>query len=360
MNSYSELRQMLRVGPVMAQYHPLLPAALPPSVDVAQDAQSVALACDSPEVQTQREVLIREIDERWTDRFAVWRNPFAPCAGDIDSWLPQRLQYVRATIPSQSRVGSILAERFLTGGFDCCILLMVDGLPYLRCEQWPEKPSPCFVDGPSTTVFGFPEITQTSRLVARVNNAGHHRVLGFTYWERERNDLAARIFSGAPLERIRHFPEVLSRLAREDLKGRFVLIIREGLDELVHRRRELGEAELEASVRAIREDLLALVAIVERKKVHGIVSLVSDHGVSIRDERTWRTVHGSGQSWHGRMSEFPPSTPALATPMGPEARQMYCYNPGILCREPRANEAGFHGGLSADESFVPFLMMEVG
>lgn len=354
-----ELRRLLRVGPVMAQAHVLTPVALEPGVRIEPRADLVAAELDSSAPGAVEPVLIQEIEPRWANRFAIWQGPGLPAADELDRHLPERLDYVRGAVVSQARVAEEFARRFLAGRHHCGVLLLVDGLSYLECADWPEAPAPCFVDGPSTTEFGFLQIVQASGLVARLIGAGRYQLRAFSYWERTRNELTARLFAGVPLTSVRHFPEVLAHLQGESLLGQFIFVIREGLDELAHRQRELPQSVRRAAVRAAHEDLEALVELVRGRGRRALVALLADHGVAWRDDRQWRVVGSWEQSWHGRYSERPPTTPGLATALGGATPPVYCYHPGLLCREPRSNEAGFHGGLSAEESFVPFVVVDL-
>ena len=354
-----ELRRLLRVGPVMSQAHVLTPVALDPGVRIEPRADLVAAELDSPAPGVPVPILIQETEPRWANRFATWQDPGLPTAEELDRYLPRRLDYMRTGTLSQARAGAELARRFLAGRYDCGVLLLVDGLSYLECADWPEAPEPCFVDGPSVTEFGFLQIVQASGLVPQLTAAGRYQLRAYSYWERTRNDLAARMFAGVPLTGVRHFPEVIARLQAEPLTGQFVFIVREGLDELAHRQRELPQSLRAAAVRAVREDLEVLVELARGRGRRTLVALLADHGVAWRDDRSWRVVGSWDQSWHGRFSERPPTTPGLATALGGADPPVYCYHPGLLCREPRSNEAGFHGGLSAKESFVPFVLVEV-
>lgn len=359
MTSLDRLRDLLKMGPVMAESHVLLPAALDPAITIEHYALPVAAACDDPAPQPAIPILIQEIDQRWTDRFAVWRDSRPPDPQEINRHLVHRLDYVRASVVSQASAGASLARRFLNGDFDCGILLLVDGLSYFDCSHWPERPGVCFVDGPSITKFGFLQIMQASELATLLIGDGRYRLRAYTYWGHERNELADQVFAGIPIERVRNFPDVLARLHSAKLEQQYVFILREGLDELAHRRRELTRGERQACIQAIHDDMTALMDLVRDRKHRALIALISDHGIVWRENSSFQVITSHETSWHGRYSERPPSAPGLATPLGVGETRAYCLHPGLLCREPRSNETGFHGGLSAEESFVPFVSLEV-
>lgn len=359
MSGLRDLERLLQVGPVMAEAHVLWPAALPTEVVISHSAAAIAFACDDPSLQTPTPIYITETSPRWESRFGVWRAAAPPAAADIDRRLPDRAAYLREALPSQASAAAHLADQFLGGGYDFGALLLVDGLSFFDCVTWPERACPCFVDGPSITEYGFLQIMQASALVRRLVDHGRISLRAYAYWERERNALAARVFEGAPLQRVRTFSDLINAVRADSGRVNFVIALREGLDALVHRRRELTRVEREATVSAIHRDLQELVAMARERKCRSLVALLADHGIVWREETDFRVVERSDQSLHGRFSERPPSAPDLASRMGPGPSTVYCYHPGLLCREPRANEAGFHGGLSARESLVPFILVEL-
>lgn len=348
----SGLDVLLDRMPVMVEASPLLPLALDPSIKICSTADEAVAICDQPAPQPVERIIVQGIDVRRMDRFAVWRDQAPPSPATIDRFSPQRLEYARTCLLNQVQAGAAIAERFLQGGYDCGFAILVDGLSYFDCIGWSECPQPCFVDGPSITAFGFPQITQDSGLVATLNRTGRYRLRAYTYWER--NALSERIFAGVPVEQVRTVQEALRSLRTESLHDCFCFLLREGLDELVHRRRELSATERAATVQSVHDDLEALIALVRSQQLHALIALIADHGIVWRDETAFKVVEYTGQSWHGRYSDYPPVSPEVATRFG----STYCYHPGLLCRHPRSTEAGFHGGLSARESLVPFLMME--
>lgn len=358
MGDLHELRRLLQFAPVMVDGHALLPAAVGADVEVFAHAEETAVLLDHPEWRQPNPLLVQEVAARWADRFSTYRHPGPPDVAELNEHLPNRLAYVRHAIVAQAGAGAMLAQRFLSGGYDLGILLLIDGLSYFDCADWSEQPTPCFVDGPSITQYGFHQILQVSRLVQVLRDAGDLGLRAYSYWEADRNPLADQLFAGVPRERVRHFGEAFSGIATRPTERRFYFVLREGLDELAHRRREISPAERAASVAAIHADLRRLVSFARDTGLHALIGIIADHGLVWRDEESFRVVGSGNESWHGRYSDRPPSTPGVATSLGSGPRA-YCYHPGLLCREPRANEAGFHGGLSARESFVPFALVEV-
>jgi hypothetical protein len=247
---------------------------------------------------------------------------------------------------------------------DVAIFLLIDGLGYLECADWPERPEPVFVDGPSTTEFGFGEVLRTSGLLDRVltlvlsASALHYRLRAYCYWDR-RNELTDQLFAGAAVEQVRNFQEALSAVTATELRGDIIFILREGLDELAHRRRELSPSERAATVAEIRGAFLLLCELVERRGLHGLVCLVADHGIWWREDGPLTVLDPALDSYSARFTRYPASQRHAVTIMVRETPH-YLLRPGLLARPPRRNEAGFHGGLSAAESLVPLITCEIG
>ncbi len=353
-----ELEHLLSVGPVVVDGHPLLPLALAPDVEVMGDPEALAREMDTPTIHRVRRVLIARTSPSRTRRFRSMELPGVPSAAAIDKWIAHRLEYARQVVGTQAAHAARLADHLLDHRPEAVILLLVDGLGFMECCDWAERPIPMFVDGPSTTDFGFGQVLQASGLLPRLLESHAYRVSGYCYWARDRNRLTERLFCSAAVERTRDFGEALSALRDADLVGTAAVVLREGMDELAHRRRELTPRERAATVAGIRDSFCELRALLRERRIRGVVCLVSDHGVAWRDETEFSVVLGSSESHHARYTFFPvASDQAVAY----HSRETICYLllPGLLCRQPRANEAGFHGGLSAAESFVPLMVQEV-
>jgi hypothetical protein len=355
--TFEDLQHLLTLGPVMVEGHPLLPLALPPDVQIEDDSTALAHTLDSPTLFPERRVLLTRIDPRWHGRFPSLCLPHLPPETALDRYLPDRVDTARARLGTQADRAARLAARILASDIEVVLVLLIDGLSYLECHHWTEQPAPVLVDGPSTTEFGFDQILRASGLVDRLLDSRRYRLHAYCYWDRPRNALTDRLFRGVAVQPVRTFAEAYAALRSTDLRGQVVFVLREGLDELAHRRRELSPAERAATVQEIHNDFRRLCALVADRGLSGLVCLLADHGIRWREGGEIAALAPAAESHNARYTLYPPG-PKLAVPVMVRETPHYLLRPGLLARPPRQNEAGFHGGISAAESLVPFLIQE--
>jgi hypothetical protein len=187
--------------------------------------------------------------------------------------------------------------------------------------------------------------------------------VGFSHWDRD-NRLTDVLFHGfdpaTQMFKVSEFKEVLLVLDRLPSEQTYVQILTNGLDAISHRHR--GRPPVEAIARHLYEDVL--LALVERLQKMGATALVyatADHGILwrpepevseelivIRDERTDSHRYARGAF------------------LIPHSRQFSCYGTNYtvlaypyLSRPLTSLEWGTHGGISFQESVVPFVKLEV-
>ena len=162
------------------------------------------------------------------------------------------------------------------------------------------------------------------------------------------------------MHKVNEFEEIILELNRIPKEQTFIQIIVNGLDAISHRYR--GRPPVDLLARDIYESiLLALIEHLHKVNVTALVYVTADHGilwkpnletenemVVIRDKRirSRRYVKGTMISPHSKQFVCNGITySSLAYP--------YLFN-------PLSNlEWGTHGGISFQESVVPFVKMEV-
>ena len=363
-----DLLRDLTIAPVMGRFHPLVTLCLPPGTDVRPKARSIAVEMDDRKAEAVRPVLITEPDQAYADRFITRSLTELPDVDRINAGLPLRLDAARSLLTNK-RVAGRIAEDALRRGYRAVFLLLIDGLGYEDTRHWPEAPEPVFIDGPSITFFrtddgrilpdvGFPAIVGTPPLAQRLLRLGLSRARGYSYWERQSNDVAAVMFDGMPLERVGGMDEALGRLANESLDGLYVQMVRIGTDGLAHGRREVSPREVASTVAAVREDMLQVVEMLRGSGVPGAVYLTSDHGILWKRQHALRES-GAHRSGHPRYSAAPLGDGAPVTRMVADEAEFLLYHYPFLGAAIRSNNSGVHGGLSCWESIVPFVHIEV-
>lgn len=362
------LLKQLNIAPVMGQFHPLWLLCLPPDVVVARSAKKVAEQLDSHEHHEERLILITEYDSAFTGRFLSHHLPDCPPANLLNQMLPLRLN-ARQPLLTHKEIGKRIVSDTQRQGYETVILLLVDGLCYDDIRHWPHQVTPCLITGPSITYaqtnqqetvpdVGFPAIVGHLSIARQLAQVGLPHSRGYSYWERERNDVTEFLFSGMPLKRVSGINEALTLLRTINLQSLYIQIIREGTDGLAHRRREVKASEVKATVEAIWEDFQQLVELVAENGRRAAVYLISDHGI------LWKYQHSfirlpDENSAHPRYAWERPIDPSCATPVPTSNGTCYLYRYPLVGRKIPANDSGVHGGLSYWESVVPFVHAEV-
>lgn len=362
------LHKLLAKAPVMGHFHPLWSLCLPANVEVVVSAQKVAERLDSLERHPEQSILITEYVPAFADRFLVYHLPECPPVELINHMLPTRVA-VNHHLLTHKEIARRMVNDVLKQGYETVILMLVDGLSYEDARHWPYNPTPCLIDGPTITFaktnsnvimpdVGFPAIIGNFSIARQLAQAGIPHSRGYSYWEREQNDVSAFLFSGIPLTRVSGITEALSLLRQVNLKRMYVQLVREGTDGLAHSRREVTNDEVRATVNAVLDDFRQLVDLVAESSYKGAVYLVSDHGILWKHQHSFERVPGENSAhvrytWERSLN--PAYTSQCQTSNGPCYLCHYPYN----VRQLRTNDSGTHGGLSYWESIVPFVHVEI-
>ncbi len=362
------LQRSLEIAPVMGSFHPLLPLCLMPDVEVVTTAQEVAEQLDDLARHSKRPILITEYDPRYADRFLVEHLPDCPSGEIVNQMLPYRLADARRSL-THKQVAHRIAADTQKNRYEIVALMLVDGLSYEDTRGWEERPFPCFIDGPSITYaknaqgnilpdVGFPGIIGQPSLARQLMDIGFPHSRGYSYWDRTNNDVSARLFEGMPLVKVSGISEALHILEGNDLAGLYIQLVREGTDGMAHRRREVTDREIKATVEAVHDDFRQLVRLVADGGVKGAIYLTSDHGILWKNQHQF-TLLPDQHTTHTRYTRERPSSPQHISPFPTQDGDYYLYQYPYIGRNIRANDSGVHGGLSYWESIVPFVHVEV-
>jgi hypothetical protein len=215
----------------------------------------------------------------------------------------------------------------------------------------------------------FPNALGAPTLAERLFDLGFHHRLGFTYWTREDNKLTNQLFQAVPeVHKISHFPHIIATL-RQQLgnKGQatksYIQIVRTGLDGYAHSQRR--RPPISAIVDDIRQEFLSLVDLCsELHHKYGWrtnLYLTADHGILWHDEFK-PVVIGTAPaksssrwcSWQELYHQEESGRRFLVN-----NTEYYCLGYPKLRRPPRIDEQGVHGGISFQESIVPFIAVRI-
>lgn len=360
-----QLSQLLRQTPVMAQLHPLSLIFLLDEVQVFETVEGMIASLDSTEPQAEIPMVALKIEERFAHRLPSVRCDHDPFTTEINRFLLPKIELVQKWVLRQSQIPEAICKE---ASGDCVVLVMIDGLGYNDWKRFAckgESPKefqisvdPCFVDGVSVTDQGMKRIVGEPTIAIRLAELGYERSFGFSYWEREDNDLTCKLFAGITegVKKVKSFGEVLERLPDLPLEGAFVQIVRQGLDQASHKHRD--KPNIASLVQQIFNELTELQRIFDEKHLTATIFLTADHGILWANEHDLKLYEPSSGNVPPRYYEGLKSGEMIWRVQFQGSDFSLLAYPFVR-RNLRSDEWGVHGGLSFEESFVPFVTVEV-
>ena len=361
LDSPAQLGRLLRETPAVLDGDPLFLAELD-NVSVEGAIRAYVVQADSTAPVPDQPTVLLGPPSSYYDRWPVvsWGRRVPQDLMSFNRALFRNYDAVLSYSFCQSKIPSMIEEDL---DADAIVLVVFDGLSYGDWVAYPDV-KPCVVEGPTITPVGFQRIIGRPSIAQRLFKRGVRGRLGFSHWGRDEgltNTLFKGFDTGTQMRRVREFSEVLSGLGRLPGRQSYVQIVTNGLDSICHRHR--GRPPVAAIAKHLYEDLvLALAERLHRLHVGALVYVCADHGILWRplpdeDELEITTSHqapvGShryckgnllvGHSRH--MSAFGRNYTVLEYP--------------YVLSSLGALEWGVHGGISFQESVVPWLKMEV-
>lgn len=291
--------------------------------------------------------------------------PAFPPIDWVNQKLPERFNTLctdDSKLLKQSQLVQAVTDRVSYMLPDIVVFLVLDGLSLYDVADWTFPESwhvvcePCLVDGLSVTTSGMRRLIGSPSLTHQLFTLGYMQRLGFSYWERSKNQLTNILFSEFPpsqLFRITTFEEILDRLQNMDLPNRtFIQIVRTGLDGVCHSHRE--QPNIDAMLSQLKLDIEQIVKAVGPSQKTVRVFITSDHGI------LWFKKQKVMPFQSGRASArytYKESSSDISRITIAESGQPVTVLTGdkIIAKNRKVTEWGFHGGISAQESFVPLF-----
>ena len=282
--------------------------------------------------------------------------PPLPAIDAVNSALPSRFE--TSNLLKQSEVAAEITERLAGESPQIAVLLIFDGLSFYDVAEW-ELPGatlePCLVDGLSVTENAMRRLIGSPVLTHRLFSLDYARRLGFSYWERSRNQLTDALFMEFPetqLHRVTTFDEVLDILAASEwITPTYVQIIRSGLDGVCHFHRERPNVRL--LLDDLRKDIVSLIAVLQETGQSFRLFITADHGILWYNDQD--TVQLAREKSKARYTEGNVACgDNVLTLKSAEGTYTVLTGDKVITRNPKVTEWGFHGGISAQESLVPF------
>jgi len=363
-----ELLQLLDRTPVISSIHPVSLCFFPDNVMVYDSLAQLAWELDAPQPTLPQRILVTAGDPYYQHRFPTVRcehDPFTPALNQV---LYDHYEYIEAHMLSQQGIG----ERILNeaGDAQVVVLMLIDGLSYRDVVNWQRegefevKIEPCLVNGPTVTRIGFRNIVGDPPLAARLFDHKFVHRLGFTYWYREDNTLTNYLFRTiGQIEKVGHFAEILQTLRAYFGQSRrdktYIQVLLSGLDGYAHRQKR--KPPVEAIVAEIQHELFSLTRLFLELGLGARIYLTSDHGILWRDEFEPKIIgNAPGKSnprccgWSELYHQAEPGKR-----FNLHGEELFCLNYPKLRRELHIDDQGVHGGISFQESIVPFVSVEV-
>lgn len=351
----SELDRVLNAMPVIAHAHPVSLAFLDRPVRVYTTAREMALALDANVTVPPERWLTFDIDPHYLRRFPQITCEHDPFTTDLNHVLLERYDWIAQQMLTQARIAERITSE--TDGYDTIVLVLLDGLSYADCRQWPSV-EPCLAVLPTITRVCFPAIVNDPPIASRLFVKGFERRVGFTYWSREDNRLTDQLFRtiGDVHQIQSQFTEVLDWLRKDNrLRQTYVQIVRSALDDYADGIRVTVPRVL--LVRELWQDILSIADAIKGHNLRARIYVTADHGLLWKDaEHAFDVIAKErGGLRYG-----------LTKPSGSRGRwanlddsRSWILDYPQLRRGFRRNEQGAHGGVSFEECITPFVTLEV-
>lgn len=302
-------------------------------------------------------------------RFPIVRcdhNPFTP---ELNAILFDHFDSIAQSMLCQSQIATRILKE--SDDADIIVLLILDGLSFGDLSNVATdlrgRIEPCLVDVPTLTHLAFPNIVgalnHQRRIAETLFNNGFQQRLGFTYWTRQKNDLTNQLFrSFAPSQmfKISRFSEIYATIAQSEIKNRtYIQIVRNGLDEYAHRSRQMIQKQ--PFIGEFVKDFLELGELFKQNNCRANLYLTSDHGLLWKSDFSPEIIDNKPQL----SLRFFDSDEKKETSLGTYKRwkigeeYYYCLNYPYSHRHFHMNEQATHGGISFQESIVPFVSVQI-
>lgn len=365
----NEMIALLDKTPLIAHIHPVSACYLPDDVTVFETTEEMLLGIDSPSATLSAKMLVvalESIRDARLPQIVCDHDPFTFALNDI---LFNRYDCITGRMLCQSQIAErIVADVCNSPETEVVILFLVDGLSYHRVVQHIGTEhsgidvEPCLVDVPTVTSFAFPNIVNNPPLAIRLFDVGYQDGLGISYWTREDNTLTDLLFRTIPhVEKIGDFHSVLASVEsflREHQKQKvYIQILRTGLDGYIHHQKR--QPPVAPLVQEIYQEYESLAELCGRLGRTANVYLMSDHGILWRDEFEAEIVGSAPGKASARWCTWKDLYQQSDTGKRFVVNQQeyYCLGYPKLRRPLHIDEQGVHGGISFQESIVPFIRL---
>ena len=380
-DTIDQLNNLLIQTPLMAeQISPISLAFLPEMPQIFASVAEMICVVDAPDITPYQPMIALQFDSQFAHRFptvSCEHNPYTP---ELNRVIDTNTDFIEKHTLTQNQIAHVIIDDCFRVEPEAVVVMLIDGLSFSDVTGWNEFPQaiPCFVPGLTTTPEGFQNIIgREEPLSTQLFDIGYRARFGFTYWTRKTNPLTDILFRTIPPNRIRtvhSMAEVFEELKVMDINQAYVQILRTGLDPYAHTSRLDDLSRNRDSTRqSLREDIYQIQSILTDKGKRILFYIVSDHGILWRDEHDLEAVGQMSGRVNPRYTDLSKEAPSSAEFIstddtrqniarfikGSEDTTYFQLTYPYLRRPLHSNEWGVHGGLSFQESIVPFIRIEV-
>jgi hypothetical protein len=350
-----EFDKLLDRLPVMARLNPVSLAFLDRPVTLYRTAREMALTLDTLNPTPPGRWLTLDIDTHYLSRFPEIKCEHDPFTSESNRILLDRYDQIGQSMLTQDKVAQRIISR--SAGLETVVLFLLDGLSYDDCRAWPGV-EPCLTVLPTITRVCFPAIVNNPPIASRLFTNGFSRRIGFTYWERQDNQLTDKLFETiGDMHEIRTgFGEVARYLSKApDLRQTYIQIVRSALDDYADGIRTLVPRD--TLVHELWDDIATIADVLRKRGLRARIFAVADHGLLWKDQNHPFQILGQERGGLRHGPTKPPNSRGKWVSLDSDRSWVLDYPQ--LHRDFRNNEQGTHGGISFEECVVPFFTLEV-
>ena len=287
--------------------------------------------------------------------FPIVEFPALPSIDQVNEALPNHFE--TTNLFKQSDLASEIKKRIHQELPQIVVLLVFDGLSFYDVVDWELSQAtlePCLVDGLSITSSAMQRLIGSPVLTHRLFELGYVRRLGFSYWERATNALTDTLFSQFPpnqLHRMTTFDEVLHTIKTTEWSAHtYVQMIRSGLDGVCHSNRERPNTK--SILDDLKRDILSLLEVLQDTEKSFRIFITADHGILWYNEQN--IIPLANEKQKARYTKGIAEGQNILTLNTDEGIYTVLTGDKVIAKNRKSTEWGFHGGISAQESLVPF------
>ena len=382
--SLEEIHSLAEKSPLILDIDPLSILYLPSDIIVLEDEEKLLKMVDSPEITLPSKIIIRDVKIQKYPKlryrlpyFKVIHDPLGP---DLNKIIIKKFTELKRLLKLQSNVKDNITKEVRVTNPQIVILYIVDGLSYHDfktygninfLKKWKYTVDPLLVDCPTLTQWGMKNIIGIGAraLPILLHELGYKTKIGFTYWEKEKNQLTKDLFIGFNSENIYTFVQFseLEKTLTEIIKNTsntrrrvYIQIIRSGFDELAHHVKI--NIERDKIMEVILKEFAEIIKLIENFELSANIYLTADHGILWKENLKDAIVLniGSGNENPRYLRSYPivlENCEYVSFFM--ENGEIFCLGYPYLKRPLKPLENGTHGGISYQESIVPFISVYI-